>query len=130
MDRRLAYVAAFLVVLGALRFVDRFQGQMEQARVETTLRNIRIGLQLAVGEKLMRGEDKRLGELVRANPLSFLGGPQEGNGADGWRFDPATGLLEYRPRHPDIFAGQEALHWRLVATDVGGQPAGLRLAAA
>lgn len=126
-----------LALLGGLGHVlVQAQAEMELAQVSIIVRNIRSGLQIAIGERLMRGEDTRLAELLQANPLRFLGRQPEGyigetavaDGAGSWRFDPTTRLLEYRPRHPDAFGGRSELHWRVDATGIAaGRPIGMRL---
>ena len=125
-----ALAAALLLVL------NETQATMEQAQVEILVRNMRTGLQVAIGEKLIRGEDNRLGELLAANPIGFLSRPPEGyigesprpDGSGSWRFDPQSRLLEYRPRHPGAFGGRKELRWRLAAAGTAaGRPVGLRL---
>ncbi len=130
-------LAVIVVLAGALAYaVSEAQAEMELAQVDITIRNIRSGLQIAIGERLMRGDDKQVAALLTANPLEFLGQLPAGyvgqtpipDGAGSWRFDSASRLLEYRPRHPRIFGGREELHWRLQATGAG-RPVGLRLVA-
>jgi hypothetical protein len=131
--------ATIVALAAALGFVlNETQATIEEARVNIIVRNMRTGLQVAIGEHLIRGEDNRLGELLAANPLEFLRKVPEGyvgetavpDGAGTWRFDPTARRLEYRPRHPGAFDGRRELRWRLLAVGtVAGRPVGLRLEA-
>ncbi|CAB1367596.1 hypothetical protein [Denitratisoma oestradiolicum] len=108
----------------------------ERTEVELTVRNMRVGLQLAIGERIMRGEESRLAELVGANPVSFLGHVprhyMEGDGSGAapgvWWFDPDSRALGYRPRQPEAFAGMAMFRWQVRAKgELGGKVVGLRL---
>lgn len=133
-----ALVAALLGILAAVlldRLID-IQVEAERLEVSLTVRNMRTGLQLAIGERLMQGRDNTLGELLAANPVEFLDrhpsgyeGESASPGAAGsWRFDPDKRVLEYRPRRQEAFGGRAALRWRLVAKGVAGtRVQGLRL---
>ena len=130
-----------IVIFGVLAsmLLARLIGIEEEAartEIELTVRNMRVGLQLAVGERLMRGQEDRLVELLAADPAQFLGwqppGYAQGNGnaaAPGsWRFDPAMRELAYRPRQPAAFDGRDLLKWRVAAQGViGGRIVGIRL---
>lgn len=129
----LAIVAAAALLLLVL---NETQATMEEAQVDIIVRNMRTGLQVAIGEHLIRGQDNRLGELLAANPIGFLAHPPQGyvgestqpDGTGSWRFDPEAKVLEYRPRHPGAFGGRKELRWRLAAAGIiAGRPAGLRL---
>lgn len=109
----------------------------ERTEVSLTIRNIQVGLRLAVGERLMRGQEDRLVELLDANPVSFLGRLPRGyaeelsGSADStgtWHFDRATRILAYRPRLPEAFDGQTELRWKMASQGtIGGRIAGIRL---
>jgi hypothetical protein len=130
---------AIIALAAALALVlNETQATMEEAQVDIIVRNMRTGLQVAIGERLIRGEDNRLGELLTANPIRFLNHAPEGyigestlaDGSGSWRFDPEKRVLEYRPRHRGAFGGQEALRWRLQAAGTpAGRTVGLRLEA-
>ena len=129
-----------LVVFGLLasallaRLIVIEQGA-ERTEVELTVRNIRVGLQLAVGEHLMRGQEDSLGELLELNPVSLLGRLPRGYvdaatdaGPGSWRFDPKTRILAYRTRQADAFEGRDELRWRLASQGIlGSRIAGIRL---
>ena len=133
----LVIVALFGILAAAL--LDRLTGieqAAERTEIELTVRNMRVGLQRAIGERLMRGEEHRLAELVDANPVGFLGWLPQGyrgeaaapGGPGTWRFDPATHALAYRPRQPEAFGGRTELRWKLASQgSVGGRIAGMRL---
>lgn len=134
----LLVVTMFGILAAAL--LDRLVGveqAAERTEVDLTLRNMRVGLQLAVGERLMRGQENRLAELVDANPVGFLGRIPSGyrgetsdsDGPGTWRFDPASHILAYRPRQPGAFAGREELRWRMGTQQAtrGGRIQGIRL---
>lgn len=135
-----AVVAALFGVL-ALTLLERLtelEQDGERLEVELTVRNMRVGLQLAIGEKLMRGEEDRLAELLGMNPVSFLGrlpqGYVEEVGAGGtvpgaWRYDEKSRVLAYRPRQPEAFGGRDELRWKMRSVGLlNGRVVGLRLA--
>lgn len=110
----------------------------ERMEVELTIRNMRVGLQLAMGERIMKGEEARLEELIGANPVGFLGRTparyREGDGTDAgpgdWWFDPARRTLGYRPRQAEAFGATAALRWQVRARGrLGGRVVGLGLEA-
>ncbi len=126
-------VLAFLL-LERLADVER---EAERLEVDLTIRNIRIGLQLAIGERIMHGEEDRMAELLDMSPVRFLGrvpahyteGPVPETKPGSWRYDPANRLLEYRPRQPEAFDGRTLLRWRLASvSERGGRVTGLSLA--
>lgn len=114
-----------LTMIGALAAVllDRLlevEREAERTEVGLTVRNMRVGLTLAVGERLMQGREDRLGELLDADPTAFLGQMPRGRGDGGtgpgaWRFDRGTRILAYRPRQPEAFGGRSELCWRISA---------------
>ena len=134
----LLVVVLFGILAGALlaRLVGIEQAA-ERTEVDLAVRNMRVGLQLAIGERLMRGQEERLAELVGANPIDFLGRlplgyrgeTTEPDGPGTWRFDPASHILAYRPRQPEAFGGNEELRWRMATQQAtsGGRIQGLRL---
>lgn len=126
--------AVVLTVLGVLAalLLDRLvalEHETEQLEVSLTLRHINIGLKLAIGERLMRGEEARIAELLDRNPLDFLGESQKlGDGRTAWAYDPQQRMLAYRPRQPEAFNGQGTLQWRYTGDrDSQGRMVGLRL---
>ncbi|NWG30299.1 MAG: hypothetical protein HXY29_02230 [Rhodocyclaceae bacterium] len=131
-----AVVVALLGILAAV-LLDRLndlERQAERLEVEVALRNLRMGLRLAISEKVIRGEEAQIGELLDANPLAWLGAAPAKLGADGtaplWRYDPATRTLRYLPRQKDAFAGREELAWRLAPIlDPAGHTIGITVEA-
>ena len=131
--------AVIVALVAALGYgLNEALATLEEARVDIVVRNMRSGLQVAIGERLMRGQDNRLGELLAANPLKFLaelpeayvGETARQDGAGTWRFDPESRSVEYRPRHPGAFEGRRELRWRVLAVGTAaGRPVGLRLEA-
>jgi len=125
------------VLLGRLTEVER---QVERLEVALAIRNMRTGLKLAVGELVMHGEESRIADLLKENPLNFLGNqkvPQEAERSVGdtasrpgeWVFLPTTRELSYHPRQPEAFDGRERLSWRLEGSrDALGRMLDLRLA--
>lgn len=126
-----------LIVFGVLAAIllDRLialEHETERLEVDLTLRHIDIGLKLAVGERIMRGEETRIAELAAANPLDFLATPRDAAAAaaraERWRYDAASRVLSYRVRQPTAFGGSESLSWRFASrTDASGRTVGLRL---
>ncbi len=154
-----AVVLAIFGILATL-LLDRLvalEHDTERLEVALTLRHIDIGLKLAIGERMMRGEEARIPELLDRNPLDFLGQQQVGAGppqadtppvggsepglrargankvgaggtADRWAYDPASRILGYRPRQPEAFEGNTRLEWRFIGhIDELGRNVGLRL---
>lgn len=108
----------------------------ERMEVELTIRNMRVGLQLAIGERIMKGEEAGLQELIGANPVSFLGRtPARYREDDGvaaepgdWWFDPVSRTLGYRPRQAEAFGSMARLRWQVRARGwLGGRVVGLGL---
>jgi hypothetical protein len=128
--------AVVLVIFGILahlllaRLVV-LEHETEQLEVSLTIRHINLGLKLAIGEHLMRGEEGRIPRLLERNPLDFLeqakvgaGGTAPGN----WNYDPGSRTLRYLPRQPEAFGNKEHLEWRFTGhTDERGRTVGLRL---
>ncbi|MCX7897360.1 MAG: hypothetical protein N2441_05755 [Rhodocyclaceae bacterium] len=108
-------VATLIIVVLAAALLSRLiEVAQEQERLEVrlTLRHIETGIKLAIGEKLMRGEDSRLSELLETNPLTFLAHAPAARGQPArWRYDAARRELIYEPRQPQAFSGQTRLTW-------------------
>lgn len=135
-----AIVIALIGVLAAalLQRIQFVQGEAERTEVQLTIRNLQVGIQLAVGELIMRGEERRMPELVAANPVRFLGKQPPGYEGEapsprrpgGWVFDPVLREIAYRPRLPQAFEGRDELRWRYLSVAIApDRPVGLRLAA-
>jgi type II secretory pathway pseudopilin PulG len=131
-------VAIFAVLATALLVrLNAIQEEAERTEVNLTLRNIRVGIQLAIGERIMRGEEDRIREVAQASPVDFLGHrPRDFN--DGrapqapgqWAYDPDRRELGYWPRLPEAFADATELRWRYVArVDPSGRTVGVSLVA-
>jgi hypothetical protein len=127
--------AVVLVIFGVLAhlLLDRLtalEHETERLEVDLTVRHINLGLRLAVGEHIMRGEESRIAALLEENPLNFLGRKVGAGGTAGtWFYDNGTRILTYRPRQPEAFDNREHLEWRFTGhTDEHGRTIGLRLA--
>lgn len=114
------------LLLGRLVAVEH---ETEQLEVGLTIRHINIGLKLAIGEHLMRGEEAKIPALLEKNPLAFLGQKVDGGGtASRWHYDPGRRILTYRPRQPEAFGNREQLAWRYAGdADAQGHASGIRL---
>lgn len=135
----------FLLVLSivgilAAALLDRLvalERETERLEVDLTLRHIDLGLKLAVGECIMRGEEGRIAELAAKNPLEFLdaGSNRESTAATGqppdlarWHYAPLKRELRYRVRQPAAFDGRSELYWRYQSSRDGlGRTVGLHL---
>jgi hypothetical protein len=132
--------AVVLAIFGVLAHIllDRLtalEQETERLEVSLVIRHINIGLKLAIGERIMRGQEARISELLAENPLNFLG--QQNRKVDAgdtpatpgsWRFDAASRILSYTPRQPEAFDNQARLTWRLTAhPDDLGRLASLRV---
>jgi hypothetical protein len=150
-SRWLSFVVAILIIAALiatlLMALAEAQERSEKLIVEVTYRNMRTGLQLAMGQAMMRGNDHEIAEWVGSNPLRWLGREPEGylgecdsRGtqalAEGaWCFDRERRELVYRPRHtrhlrlPGESEGKKILRWRVMAAQPqsAGVSAGLRV---
>ncbi len=131
-------VAIFGVLAAALLVrLDAIQAEAERTEVNLTVRNIRVGIQLAIGERIMQGEEHRIIEVAQASPVDFLGhrprGFNDGPVAEAsgqWAYDPVRRELSYLPRLPEAFAGATELRWRYVPRlDSSGRTVGASLVA-
>jgi len=136
-----AVTVVILVVLAAVLLVrlTAIEAEAERTEVNLTVRNIRVGIQLAIGERIMRGEEDRIGEVAQASPVDFAvaySGDRPHSFSAGrfpeapgqWAYDPASRELAYRPRLPEAFDGVEELRWRYVARfDASGKAVGAAL---
>jgi type II secretory pathway pseudopilin PulG len=119
-------------LLSRLVAVER---QTEQLEVDLVLRHIDVGLKLAIGERIIRGEENKIAELAEASPLDFLA-RSDGTSIDGkpnlsrWSYDAPSRKLTYLVRQPEAFDGRLILNWRFLATqDSLGRTVGLHLEA-
>lgn len=125
----------FGILAGALAYrLIAIGHETEQLEVDLVVRNIGVGLKLAIGERIMRGEEARIAELLEENPLNFLGETKVGAGetaslgAKRWRYVEATRELIYQTRQPAAFDGRVELRWHLAAhRDALGRTVGLGL---
>ncbi|MDK9703719.1 MAG: hypothetical protein OEL20_11330 [Sulfuritalea sp.] len=133
-----AVTVAILCVLGAALLVrlNAIQAEAERTEVNLMVRNIRVGIQLAIGERIMRGEEERIVEVAQASPVDFLGHrPRDFNelartpeASGQWAYDPLRRELAYQPRLPGAFDGAAELRWRYVARlDASGKTVGASL---
>ncbi len=111
-------------LLDTLRYT---QEQTEKLVVESTIRNISAGLLAAVAERMFRGQDGRIRELLETNPVIWLEKPPAGYLGEfssgplevppgAWFFDQTSKELKYRPmldRHLRIEASDGILRWKL-----------------
>jgi type II secretory pathway pseudopilin PulG len=129
-------VVIFSVLATALLVrLNAIQEEAERTEVQLTVRNIRVGIQLAIGERIMRGEEGRIVEVAQANPVDFLGHKPRGftdarapEAPGQWSYDPVRRELKYQPRIPGAFADATELSWRYVArVDSSGRTVGISL---
>ena len=80
--------------------LNAIQEEVERTEVELTVRNIRVGIQLAIGERIMRGEEERIVEVAQASPVDFLGHKPRGfteammpEAPGQWTYDPVRSAL-------------------------------------
>jgi hypothetical protein len=132
-----ALTVAIFGVLGALLLqrLALVEEYTERTEGDVTIRNIRTGIQLAIGERIVRGEQDRLAEVAAASPVDLLGKHPRGfvtapaaTAAGQWAYDPQGRELSYLPRRPGTFGDADRLRWRLVArTDAAGKVFGASL---
>lgn len=132
-----AVTVAIFGVLATLLLLrlNAIQEEAERTEVDLTIRNIRVGVQLAIGERIMRGEEERIVEVAQASPVDLLGHRPRGFTDDKlaqapgqWAYDPLRRELSYVPRLPGAFADSPELRWRYVArVDDSGRTVGASL---
>lgn len=130
--------AVVLVVLGSLamgllRALGEMKERAEKQVVDLTIRNMRTGMQLAMGEALMQQRERDIASWVGGNPVAWLGAPPggyrgecsegESRGLSGgeWCFERDSRELVFRPSRldhlrssPDVKIGQcDQLRWRV-----------------
>lgn len=135
----LVAVTVFGVLATALLArLEYVQGEAERTEVELTLRNMRVGIQLAVGDLIMAGKDDEIRALARRNPFRFLEKMPKGYEgeaafpahAGGWSYDTNRNELLYQPKSVNAFDGREMLRWRFESVTAGAdRMAGLRITA-
>ncbi len=116
-------IVVIIIGVASLLLAERLnhiEMEVERTEVDLTIRNIRAGIQLAVGEHVMHGEDARVAEITDASPVAFLGDLPRGfrvgapypEAAGEWTYNATRRELAYRPRLPEAFEGREELRWR------------------
>lgn len=104
----------FLVVVAVIGFISwlglerltYLQVLGEKTAVETTILNIQTGLRYASAGHIIRGEERRIAEMVGSNPVQWLEKPPQDYvgecagelGTGRWCFEPSSRELRYRPR--------------------------------
>ena len=140
-----------LLAIGLLSALHDANERAERQAVELTIRNMRTGMQLAVGEALMQQREGEMAAWVGINPVRWLGSDPAGYRgecsaaesrdlpAGAWCFDRDRRQLMYRPRHTghlrvpavDDRGRCDVLSWRVTrVSERMASGAGLRLAAA
>ncbi len=122
-----------LIVVRLMSALNDASERAEKQAVELTLRNMRTGLKLAMGEVMMQQRESEMAAWVGSNPVRWLGSPpggyrgecstEESRNLSGgeWCFERYRRELVYRPHHPDhlhpLSAGSERqcshLSWRV-----------------
>ena len=127
--------AVVLVVLGSLAMgllwaLGDMKERAEKQVVDLTIRNMRTGMQLAMGEAMMQQREREIATWVGGNPVSWLGAPpsgyrgecsaeeSKGLSSGEWCFERASRELVYRPSRAD--------HLRTLLDAGGGQCEQLR----
>ncbi|MBK8399765.1 hypothetical protein [Propionivibrio sp.] len=132
-QRAVLLVIIGLFVVGLLSVLDETKQRTEEQMVSLTVRNMRTGLQLAMGDALMHQREHEMASWVGSNPVRWLNtipegyrgecsGDQRRNLAAGeWCFERDRRELVYQPRHVDQLrvlpegstAQCEQLSWRV-----------------
>jgi hypothetical protein len=130
-SRSILEFSIILVVIGVMvaALLDALhytQEQTEKLVVESTIRNVSSGLLNAVAERMFRGQDGRIVELVGTNPVIWLEKPPAGYLGEfssapidvprgSWFFDQTSKELKYRPMHDGHLklAADGFLRWRV-----------------
>lgn len=144
------FVVIGSMAMGLLWALSDAKERAEKLLVELTVRNMRTGMQLAMGEALMQQRAGEVASWVGSNPVLWLGSSPEGyrgecsaaesQGLSGgeWCFERERRELVYRPYRTDRLRAQpedsgrqcEQLRWRVVRSPegvAGGGFVGLRM---
>lgn len=106
--------AVLFLVLGSLTMgllwaLDDVKQRAEKQVVDLTLRNMRMGMLLAMGEALIQQREREIATWVGDNPVGWLGAPPVGYRGEcsaeesgrlsggGWCFERPSRELVYRP---------------------------------
>ncbi|MFT3849237.1 MAG: hypothetical protein QM739_11380 [Propionivibrio sp.] len=130
--------------------LDDLGERVEKQSVELTIRNMRTGMRLAMGEALMHQQEADIATWAGGNPVRWLGSPPAGYRGEcegearqdlpkgEWCFDPRRRELLYRPYNTDHLRAPSSggedicsvLRWRVARAPealISGGFAGLRL---
>jgi len=122
-----------LIIVRLMSALNDASERAEKQAVELTIRNMRTGMKLAMGEVMMQQRESEMAAWVGSNPVRWLGSPpgsyrgecsteESWNLSGGeWCFERYRRELVYRPHHPDhlhpLSAGSERqcshLSWRV-----------------
>ena len=72
------FVVLGSLALGLLWALNDAKERAEKQVVELTLRNMRTGMQFAMGEALLRRRESEMASWVGINPVLWLGAPPTG----------------------------------------------------
>lgn len=125
--------ALAVALLGAL---EEAEERAEAVLVEVTVRNMRTGLQIAMGEAITHGREKEIAGWAGSNPVRWLGTDPVGYLGDcpggslppgAWCFDRERRELAYQPRHHRHLVRVEGteLRWRVAAAAADAPRGGL-----
>lgn len=133
MQGAVVFVVLGSVAMGLLWALGDMKERAEKQVVDLTIRNMRTGMQLAMGEALMQQREREIATWAGGNPVNWLGTPpggyrgecsvEESRSLSGgeWCFERASRELVYRPSRVDhlralleVGASQcDQLRWRV-----------------
>ncbi len=102
-----------LIFNGLMSALNDASERAEKQGVELTIRNMRTGMKLAMGEAMMQQREGEMAAWVGSNPVRWLGAPpgayrgecsvEERRNLSGgeWCFERNRRQLLYRPHRPD-----------------------------
>lgn len=102
-----------LIFNGLMSALNDASERAEKQGVELTIRNMRTGMKLAMGEAMMQQREGEMAAWVGSNPVRWLGSPpgayrgecsvEESRNLSGgeWCFERNRRQLLYRPHRPD-----------------------------
>lgn len=147
------FVVVGSLAMGLLWALSDAKERAEKLLVELTVRNMRTGMQFAMGEVLMQQREGEMASWVGSNPVRWLGSPpggyrgecsiEENRDLSGgeWCFQRVRRELVYRPHNADHLRALPAssgrkcrlLSWRVAGVPesmASGGFVGLRIEAA
>lgn len=105
-----------VLIAAAAERIQRLHVDMERARLEQVVGQLRAALAATFAQRVVRGGGAALAGLDGINPMTLVAAPPgnylgerddpQAPAPGHWYFDPSTRLLVYRVAHPEAFVSR------------------------